>query len=124
MPSGTVKKWLSEKGFGFITPDDGGDDVFVHASTLTDTDGLSEGDTVTFETEYDDRKGKYKAVECTLKSGAGGGGGGGGGGYRSERSERSERSSYGGKGGGYGRSYGGDGGYGGGKGGRKGYSPY
>ncbi len=49
MPSGTVKFFNSEKGFGFITPDDGGKDVFVH-KTGTRAD-LREGDKVTYEVE-------------------------------------------------------------------------
>merc|ERR1712216_706995 len=79
MPTGTVKKWMDEKGFGFISPDDGGEDAFCHRSCLEGTDALSEGDVVEYEVEYDDRKGKYKCSYCTLKSGGGGGGGGGGG---------------------------------------------
>merc|ERR1711874_305718 len=78
MPSGVVKKWMDEKGFGFISPDDGGDDVFVHRSALSDVDYLEEGDTVKYQVEYDDRKGKYKASECSKSRGGGGGGGGGG----------------------------------------------
>ncbi|HRF78988.1 MAG TPA: cold-shock protein [Flavobacteriales bacterium] len=49
MSSGTVKFFNTEKGFGFITPDEGGKDVFVHK---TGTRGpIFEGDKVTFEVE-------------------------------------------------------------------------
>jgi len=50
MSNGTVKFFNDGKGFGFITPDDGGKDVFVHANAL---DGLiiTEGDKVTYEVE-------------------------------------------------------------------------
>jgi cold shock protein len=53
MPTGTVKWFSDEKGFGFITPDDGSSDLFVHQSAI-DSDGfrtLSEGAKVSFEAE-------------------------------------------------------------------------
>lgn len=49
MSSGTVKFFNTEKGFGFITPDEGGKDVFVHKSGTRAA--LYEGDKVTFEVE-------------------------------------------------------------------------
>ena len=55
MNNGTVKWFNSEKGFGFISNDDGTDDVFVHFSSIV-TDGyksLTEGDRVTFDKEQD-----------------------------------------------------------------------
>ena len=76
--TGTVKKFMEDKGFGFITPDDGGDDVFIHIKQCNGAESLSEGDKVTFDNEWNDRKGKYGGVNCTV---VGGGGGGGGGGY-------------------------------------------
>ena len=81
MPTGTVKKFVAEKGFGFITPDDGSEDVFVHRSINgQDREAyLEEGQAVTYEVEWDDMKGKWKASSCDgFKSGGGGGGGGGG----------------------------------------------
>ena len=76
--TGTVKKFFEDKGFGFISPDDGGDDVFIHVKDLVDTEALNQGDEVTFDTEWDDRKQKYKGSNCSLKHGGGGAVGGGG----------------------------------------------
>jgi cold shock protein len=59
--SGTVKFFNSAKGFGFISPEDGSKDVFVHATALEAVGirSLNEGDKVTFVLE-DDRKGRGK----------------------------------------------------------------
>ena len=51
MKHGIVKFYNQEKSFGFITPTEGGNDVFVHRSALTDGVMLYEGDKVTFEVE-------------------------------------------------------------------------
>ncbi|MEM1199948.1 MAG: cold-shock protein [Pseudomonadota bacterium] len=62
--SGTVKFFNQEKGYGFIAPDDGGKDVFVHVSALqrSGVAGLDEGDKVTFDIEDDPRgRGKQAA---------------------------------------------------------------
>lgn len=64
MTNGTVKFFNDEKGFGFIAPDDGGKDVFVHANGLNGTT-LNEGDKVSFEVE-EGRKG-LNAVNVTVK---------------------------------------------------------
>lgn len=60
MTSGTVKFYNDQKGFGFIAPDGGSTDVFVHATALERAGirALSEGQKVTFETEVDKRSGK------------------------------------------------------------------
>ena len=59
--SGTLKFYNSAKCFGFITPEDGSKDVFVHATALelAGIQSLNEGDKVTFVLE-DDRKGRGK----------------------------------------------------------------
>ncbi len=51
MPTGTVKWFNAQKGYGFIQPDDGGKDVFVHISAVEKAglSDLSEGQTVSYE---------------------------------------------------------------------------
>ncbi len=63
MTIGTVKFYNDNKGFGFIQPEDGGKDVFVHATALEAAGmrGLIEGQKVSFETRTDQRTGKIAA---------------------------------------------------------------
>ncbi|MFO1183494.1 MAG: cold-shock protein [Bauldia sp.] len=65
MATGTVKFFNVDKGFGFITQDGGGADVFVHISELTRSGigTLREGQKVSFETQVDPRRGKPNAVQ-------------------------------------------------------------
>lgn len=69
MNSGTVKWFNAEKGFGFISNDNGGGDVFVHFSAIQ-TDGfktLEEGQKVSFETETDPKDSrKLRAVNVRV----------------------------------------------------------
>ena len=60
MDKGTVKFYNDQKGFGFIAPDNGGKDVFVHATALgrAGMRSLSEGQKVSFDTQEDRRTGK------------------------------------------------------------------
>ena len=60
MNTGTVKFYNDQKGFGFIQPDRGGKDVFVHATALERAGirSLSEGQKVSFDTQEDRRTGK------------------------------------------------------------------
>ncbi len=69
MTSGTVKFYNDQKGFGFIAPEDGSTDVFVHATALerAGIQGLSEGQKVSFETEIDQRSGKTAVSTITVE---------------------------------------------------------
>merc|ERR1719446_1047318 len=67
--SGTVKMWNEERGFGFITPADGGEDVFVHRSALGDGVQLVPGNAVSYDGGWDDRKQKYRAAGVELAAG-------------------------------------------------------
>ena len=63
MSNGTVKWFNSQKGFGFITPEDGGNDVFVHISAVerAGLSTLNEGQKVSFDLVPDRRTGKSAA---------------------------------------------------------------
>jgi CspA family cold shock protein len=63
MTTGTVKFYNGQKGYGFIQPDNGGKDVFVHATALERAGirNLVEGQKVTFDIEEDRRTGKSSA---------------------------------------------------------------
>ena len=130
MATGKVKWFNTAKGFGFIQPDDGGQDIFVHVSAV-ERAGLSqldEGQTVNYDLEQDSRSGKTAAgnLEVTGSAPAGarpaargprpGGFGGDRGGFSG-----GDRGGFSGgdRGGGYG---GGGGGFGGGRGGGGGFS--
>lgn len=66
MAHGKVKWYNPQKGFGFIAPDDGGKDVFVHASALEAAGirGLTDGQEVSFEMRED--RGKLAAAQLKL----------------------------------------------------------
>ena len=68
MPTGKVKWFNGQKGFGFIAPDDGGNDVFVHISALerAGLSQLNEGQKVSFEVKADPRRGKSSAENLKL----------------------------------------------------------
>ena len=63
MATGTVKWFNATKGFGFIQPDDGGTDVFVHISAVerAGLSSLNEGQKVSFEAMKDPQRGKTSA---------------------------------------------------------------
>ncbi|MBB5536373.1 cold-shock protein [Rhizobium giardinii] len=61
MATGIVKFFNGDKGFGFITPENGGTDVFVHVSALQAGSSLSEGQRVSYEIGQDRKTGKSRA---------------------------------------------------------------
>ena len=65
MATGVVKWFNATKGFGFIQPDSGGQDVFVHISAVerSGLGSLSEGQKISFEVEKDQRSGKMAAAQ-------------------------------------------------------------
>ena len=68
MPIGTVKFFNETKGYGFIQPEDGGKDVFVHISAVERSGmrTLSDGQKVSFEVEVDRRSGKSAAANLAI----------------------------------------------------------
>lgn len=68
MALGTVKWFNSTKGFGFIAPETGGADVFVHVSALerAGISGLNDGQKLSYELEADKRSGKMSAADLKL----------------------------------------------------------
>jgi len=102
---GEATRW-NPRGFGFIKPSDGSEDLFCLLSSIADGNELREGEMVEYEAEYDDRRGKYRAIKVTRKAARntrkkrtklpppGGGGGRGGGGYGHWGSRMESYSSY------------------------------
>jgi CspA family cold shock protein len=68
MQNGAVKWFNGQKGFGFIQPDSGGDDVFVHISAVerAGLTSLTDGQKLTFEIERDPRSGKMAASQLQV----------------------------------------------------------
>ncbi len=66
MVKGVLKTWKEDRGFGFIKPDDGGKDIFIHISALN---GVSRrpttGDVIYYQIAKDNR-GKYKAINAQI----------------------------------------------------------
>jgi CspA family cold shock protein len=67
MATGTVKWFNATKGFGFIAPDAGGGDVFVHISAVerSSLGSIHEGQKLNYELEHDQRSGKTSAGQLT-----------------------------------------------------------
>ncbi len=68
METGTVKWFNDQKGYGFIQPDQGGKDVFVHVSAVERSGlrGLVEGQKISYELQEDRRTGKSSAVNLQV----------------------------------------------------------
>ncbi|KAB0676207.1 cold-shock protein [Aureimonas leprariae] len=68
MPTGTVKWFNADKGYGFIQPDAGGQDVFVHVSAVqrAGLNSLSDGQKISYELVTDRRSGKTSAGEIKV----------------------------------------------------------
>lgn len=66
--NGTVKWYNDQKGFGFIQPENGGEDVFVHRSAVerAGMHTLSEGQKIAFELQHDPKKGKDSATNLQV----------------------------------------------------------
>jgi CspA family cold shock protein len=66
MPTGKVKMFNEERGFGFIKPDDEGADIFFHLTALREGDEILKDKAVTFEVGTDPKSGKTKAISVDL----------------------------------------------------------
>ena len=68
MENGTVKWFNEQKGYGFIQPDNGGKDVFVHISAVERAGlrGLKDGQKIAYELEADRRTGRQSAVNLQV----------------------------------------------------------
>lgn len=68
MANGTVKWFNATKGYGFIAPDHGGADIFVHVSAVerAGLSGLNEGQKVSYDEERDPKKGKTSATNLKV----------------------------------------------------------
>ncbi|WOH52169.1 MULTISPECIES: cold-shock protein [unclassified Bradyrhizobium] len=66
MPKGKVKLFKDDKGFGFIAPDTGGEDLFFHVSSLLPGVTPKQGDRVSYEIGVDRRTGRSRAEKVVI----------------------------------------------------------
>jgi CspA family cold shock protein len=66
MSIGIVKMYDKDRGLGFIKPDDGGADVFVHAKSVLGASVLIPSQMVEFESVFDQKRGKYRAADVRV----------------------------------------------------------
>ncbi len=66
MPIGIVKTWLEDRGFGFVQPDEGGADVFVHAKNVDGASELIPGQMVEYESVFDRERGKWHGINVRV----------------------------------------------------------
>jgi CspA family cold shock protein len=66
MPFGRVKIYNEDRGFGFIAPDDGGADIFVHAKSIVGASVLQPRQMVEFESVFDQARGKFRANDVRV----------------------------------------------------------
>jgi len=75
MPTGVIKKWVDGKGFGFIEPGNGDEDIFAHASDFLGGDSavrhVRQGDEVRYSVGHDDKKNKPRAAEIEVTKSSG-----------------------------------------------------
>jgi cold shock protein len=65
--TGVLKTWKEDRGFGFITPDNGGRDVFIHISSLEETSRRPiPGDIIHYQVTRD-RQGKFRAINASIE---------------------------------------------------------
>jgi CspA family cold shock protein len=64
--TGIVKMYDEDRGFGFIEPDDGSADVFVHAKNIVGASMLIPAQAVEYESVFDQQRGKYRASDVRV----------------------------------------------------------
>jgi CspA family cold shock protein len=66
MLRGTVNTWFEDRGYGFVSRDDAGGNVFLHISQMPDKQPPRVGDRVSFDVGVDPRSGKHRAIDVLI----------------------------------------------------------